>query len=186
MFDIAHVKTADAIHSSEVANHRRNVVIRIGAKRASAKTYRVRWGVVELYDLIKVVLTVCNARKSKNGPGRVIGVAGHYNTILFTGWNNTVQKVLIIGTQLVSRDGFISLQGGLQFSKTCRLPARKGKTVGILNGTAHDIQRTHGPQICFVKIQAVGAVFRYHFGKVGTEPVEYGHKIVDDHFYAML
>ena len=186
IFHIAHMETSDAVHLSKMTDDRGNVVVRIGAQGAGAQAYGVVGGIVQFDDLVIVLLAVGNPGKAKDRPGGIVGMAGHHNAAFLTGGDDTIQKIFIVGPQVIRCDGFIPFEGTLQLRQPLRFPSRQGEAIAVVDGVAHQIHGGHISQLRLVKIQAVGAVLRDFPRQIGAKPVKHRHKIVYNHLHPIF
>jgi len=141
---------------------------------------------VERHDLVKVRLAVGDAGQAEDGPGRVVGMAGHNYAAFLAGGKDGIQEILKVGSQIIGGNELIPLQSGLQLSQPLRLPTGQRKAVAVVNGIADQVHGRHGSQFLLIKIQAVGAVLRNEAGQIGAQPVKDRHKIVDNDLHSVF
>lgn len=186
VLDVSHVQAADAVHLAEVPYCFRDVVILIRAERAGAEAYCVAGRIVQGDDFVKIFDAVRNARQAEDRPSGVVGVAGHYNAALLAGRDDAVEEVFVILAQLVRADVLVQCQYPFKLRKALGFPAGKREAVAVFNGALDYFERPHAAELRLVKVQAVRAVLGDDTGKVGAQPVEYRHEVIDDDLDAVL
>ena len=186
VLDVPHVQAADAVHLAEVPYRFGDIVILVRAEGAGAEAYRVAGRVMQGDDFVKIFNAVRDARQTEDWPRGVVRVTGHYNAALLTGRDDAVEEVFVILAQFVRADILVQCQYPFKLCQTLRLPAGEREAVAVFYGALDYFERPHIAELRLVEVQAVRAVLRDDAGKVGAQPVEHRHEVIDDDLDAVL
>lgn len=186
VLDVSHMQAADAVHLAEVPYRFGDIVILVRAKGAGAEAYRVAGRVMQSDDLVKIGDAVRDARQAEDWPRGVVRVTSHYNAALLAGRDDAVEEVFVILAQLVRADVLVQCQYPFKLCQTLRLPAGKREAIAVFYGALDYFERPHAAELRLVEVQAVRAVLRDDACKVGAQPIEHRHEVIDDDLDAVL